>query len=316
MHSFKRAGTLAFISAAMLLITCPTLIYAGTQTNLVTKTAQEFNPSAVHRVASKHLSQFGNEKVIYSDGSVRLIAPTGNQLRSYRQGYEYYGADGYQYNFLSPTEEYEEKSQALLRGTDISFTSIEDLCHWMEYFSYYRNDFNDKDIVAKSSTSDLFTVKAGRDYSRSSVLVDKLVEELADRVTGDTISDRVQSAVKLASQAFDYNYQYREGEPFGLHYAIQSRKAICVQYTALVYRVLERLGIQAEICKGEVDYQQTRGNHCWLRVNLNQNNKSSAPAWVYVDPTFYDLSQDTGFLNIDPDTYISCYSMDGVLRER
>lgn len=145
------------------------------------------------------------------------------------------------------------------------------------------------------------------------------VKNLASKVSGEHIRDKVKSVLKIVGDRLDGDYQNILGDDASsLHKVLETGKATCMGYSLLAQRILEELGIQSELCLG---HTKTGGYHMWIRTNIRGCSVCNMTChhtehWMYSDPSWYDgwgsgdnIRYDF-YLDIPYDWYIDTYSME------
>lgn len=258
-----------------------------------------------------------NTNIIDSDGNIYHLDENGYMVRdaSFADTASYFEQDGSQHNRLEYNDEMEKYVTAFQSGLQgIKYPSV-DFCRvFNSYYSYYESDYGALGTITiwSSSNGDI-TIDSKVQPKPKSEAVEQFISMKASQVTGNTVREKVVSAARLVGDSWTYAYDMvGVPEQVTLDYAVNNSRGICNSYAMATQRILERLGIQAELVEGQAHNHEGWGRHMWLRCNINQGT-DQPEVWMYCDPTWYSTARADKWLDIDYNIYLETYKMEGVI---
>lgn len=296
----------------------------------------------------KYYDESGNYRTgdfIDSDGNIYFLNSDGTMVSDYYGSYlRYYGKDGALKNYGSdPDGTKRSLSERYLAGELISFTRYDEMCEWWKCFNQEYNDYDMIDSPVYEVNGPTYRMKPFADIlahyygipptvaiNVRSEAVQNAVKDMASRVTGETVEEKVASAIKEVANFLEYDDERIETYEtehiwtnYGLDSIVERHKAICKGYAMLTLRVLREAGIESEIVGGTLTKNNgtsdDTGCHAWLRIDVNQGTGQKTK-WMFADPTWYDTHKEEGvdkdfWLNISYAEYMWSRRMEGYWTE-
>lgn len=305
-HKGKKESAILLFTLSLLLLT-PTTIKAEWQ---------QVGNDWKYRIDGT--DQYVTGSFIDSNGDVYKFDSQGIMLHNFQDSYRrYYGPDGRARNYLLINRtDFEEKANSLKQGKEIQFDTKDEATNWKIFWDYCICDFGQKKLHL-SVKDGKYTLDPTAVNTNDSEIADKTVYQLAQNTKADTIEQTIYNATIAVADYLDYDITAVNAGSLSFNDVCITRRSVCLGYARLTSEILKINGVEAEIVCGQVDNGIGSSFHAWLRTDLNQWDKqapgiSTGKRWLYTDPTWYDSSRDSKYLNINYNEYLDRYMMKGV----
>lgn len=314
-----------------LVVTCGVLnsltVYAGWESFTV-EVDKPVGPGSINKESNvqwkykKDGEYLKSTDFIDVDGNIYTFDENGIMLKDITVDKKIYSEDGVLQNGLKRDKRLDAELTKWTQG-DNHLARFDSMLHKDIFLMYTYLYFSDTgEILDDKGEKVLYFYVYDDGFSiinepnvRSS-LVDTTVEELAKQVVGNTLTERVESAIKLAGTKLDGDYDKILGnDSMSLHKVLETGKSTCVGYTLLTHRILEKIGIESELCLG---YTTKSNLHLWIRVNKQQCETTRVNChhkehWLYADPSWYNgwgtRQIHPEHFDIEYDRYLEVYKM-------